>query len=230
MRLLEICDPLFQYICRLKRLGHSGRPVECDQVRVEIKKIFKSTKEQASKFPELDDQYQKVELPLVFFVDSMLKGKQIYLTPPWSELALERAELAGDEKFFDILDDTLSESGEKTAERLSVFYTCLGLGFTGIYTGDNEKIRLLMQKISFRIAGMMDVDERAYICPEAYDNIDSRNLVEPPTKKLTMIIVTFVSLMIVWGLLYLFLFRGVGKQVSDAVDKINNLVEKPNSQ
>ena len=40
MTLLELCEPLFQYMCRLNRLARSGSALEMDQVRNDIKKIF----------------------------------------------------------------------------------------------------------------------------------------------------------------------------------------------
>jgi cytochrome bd-type quinol oxidase subunit 1 len=50
-----------------------------------------------------------------------------------SQPAIQR-QLAGDEKFFDLLEETLNDSSEDASERLAVYYTCLGLGFMGMYT------------------------------------------------------------------------------------------------
>ena len=42
---------------------------------------------------------------------------------------------------FDLLEETLKESGDDAAERLAVFYVCLGLGFSGIYFQQPEFLR-----------------------------------------------------------------------------------------
>lgn len=220
MTLLELCEPLFQHICRLKRLGRSGHTIETDQIRVEIKNTFKSMATLAAESPNLAVQYEKVELPLIFFVDFMIKESRLGLSAPWVELAIDRNELAGDEKFFDLLDATLEESGESADERLAVFYTCLGLGFTGVYIGQPESIRNMMTRITVRISSMMDADERSNICPEAYENVDTSDLVHPPGMKLTGIGIALVSLIVVWLVGYVIVFKQVGNTVNRGVDNI----------
>jgi type VI protein secretion system component VasF len=112
-------------------------------------------------------------------------------------MAYERNELAGDEKFFDLLDETLSDPSQAATERLAVFYTCLGLGFTGWYTGQPEYLRKKQLEISARIRTQMDVDEGARICPEAYENVDTSDLIQPPGLKLAGIAIALVGMVIV---------------------------------
>lgn len=220
MNLINVCEPIFQYICRLKRLGRTGHTIDTDQVRIEIKNIFKEMAQKASASGELAMQYEKVELPLIFFVDFMIKESRIGLSSPWQELAMDKNEFAGDEKFFDLLDDTLAKSGQDITERLTIFYTCLALGFTGIYTGQQDTIHTLMHKLSVRISSMMDQDEKAYICPEAYENVDTRNFIEPPGVKLTGIGIALVTLIIVWFFGYIIMFHIVGRRVNKGIDVI----------
>jgi len=158
MTLLELCEPFFQYVSRLSRLARMGRSLEMSQVRSDIKRILEETKANASAAAQLISQYEKVELPLIFFVDFMIKESKLSFATEWSELGRERNELAGDEKFFDLLDSDLADPSEAATQRLVILYTCLGLGFTGIYTGQPESIHRLMSKISARISGMMDAD------------------------------------------------------------------------
>ncbi len=158
--LLELTEPLFQYVCRLNRIGRRGRSGEnttflakppagpagragaaggpgLDEVvvRSEIKALLEDLTSKASVDLRLSHQVEKIELPLIFFIDSLISESALPFAAQWNQnrLAYDRQELAGDEKFFDVLDATLKESGEEAAERLAVFYTCIGLGFTGIY-------------------------------------------------------------------------------------------------
>ena len=64
-------------------------------------------------------------------------------SPQWQKepLAFERNELAGDEKFFDLLEETLNDSSEEATEQLAVYHICMGLGFTGIYARQPEQLR-----------------------------------------------------------------------------------------
>jgi len=220
MTLLELCEPLFQYVCRLNRLSRTGCTLEKDQVRNDIKKIFDEMRAHALANPELISQHEKIELPLLFFVDFMIKESKLPFAYDWYELGRERNELAGDEKFFDLLDEDLADPSNAATERLVIFYTCIGLGFTGVYAGQPESIQRLMSKISARISGMMDADEKSYICPEAYENVDDRDFVEPPSTKLVGIGITLIGLIVVWSIAYFCLLKWTLDDVTNSLDTI----------
>lgn len=220
MTLIELCEPFFQYVSRLSRLARMGHSLEMNQVRSDIKRILEEMKANASNTAELISQYEKVELPLIFFVDFMIKESKLSFAAEWSELGRERNELAGDEKFFDLLDGDLADTSDAATQRLVIFYTCIGLGFTGIYNGQPESIHRLMSKISARISGMMDADEKSYVSPEAYENVDSRDFVEPPAAKLVGIGIALIGLIIVWSITYILLFRTTSNVVDKALNDI----------
>lgn len=220
MRLLELCEPLFQYVCRLNRSGRKGGSFEPSRVRSEIDVIFDEMKRKASGDGSLISQYDQIELPLIFFVDFMIKESNLSFARQWKEIAYERNELAGDEKFFDLLDETLADPTQAATDRLSVFYTCLGLGFTGWYTGQPEYLRKKQLEISARIRAMMDVDEAAQICPEAYENVDSSDLVQPPGVKLVGIGLALVGMIIVVFVANFLLYRTTAAGVQDSLRQI----------
>ncbi|MDT8302282.1 MAG: DotU family type IV/VI secretion system protein [Sedimentisphaerales bacterium] len=220
MTLLELCEPLFQYMCRLNRLARSGSALEMDLVRNDIKKIFEAMRAESLNIAELISQYEKIELPLLFFVDFTIKESKLKFAYDWYELGRERNELAGDEKFFDLLDENLEDTSGAATERLVIFYTCIGLGFTGVYTGQPESIKRLMSKISARISGMIDADEKSYICPEAYENVDARDFVEPPSTRLVGIGITLIGLIVVWSIAYFCLLKWTLDDVSNSLDTI----------
>ena len=220
MTLLELCEPLFQYMCRLNRLARSGSTLEMDQVRNDIKKIFEAIKAEALNNAALTTQYEKIELPLLFFVDFTIKESKLTFAYDWYELGRERNELAGDEKFFDLLDENLEDTSDAATERLVIFYTCIGLGFTGVYAGQQESIQRLMSKISARISGMIDADEKSYICPEAYENVDARDFVEPPSTRLVGIGITLIGLIVVWSIAYFCLLKWTLDDVSNSLETI----------
>jgi type VI protein secretion system component VasF len=203
-----------------------GCTMELDQVRNDVKRILNEIKTNASTTAELATQYEKVELPLIFFVDFMIKESKLDLAADWFELARERNELAGDEKFFDLLDLELEDTSDAATQRLVIFYTCIGLGFTGVYTGQPESIQRLMSKISARISGVMDADEKSYICPEAYENVDTRDFVEPPGAKLVGIGITLIALIVVWAIAYFCLFKWTS---DDLAESVNMIIEREKS-
>lgn len=194
MTLLELCDPLFQYICRLNRAGRKGGHVEFTTVRSEILGLFEELKSLSSNDFKLSSQFKIVELPLIFFVDSLIAESKLPCAREWNKdrLAFKRDELAGDEKFFDILDATLKDTSDEATERLAVYYTCIGLGFSGFYFSQPEYLRKKMHDISLRIRGYMESDSQARICPESYEHTDTRDLIEQPAGRVWFMLVVFL--------------------------------------
>lgn len=67
---------------------------------------------------------------------------------------------------------------------------------------------------------MMDADEKSHICPEAYENVDSRDFVEPPGTKLVGIGIALIGLVIVWSIAYFCLFKWTSEDVAESVGTI----------
>lgn len=227
MTLLELCEPLFQYVCRLNRSARkaaaAGRTAAGDQdagrVRAEVIGILQDLRSRSSAEPRLIDQFERIELALLFFVDFMIKESQLPFARDWRELAFDRKELAGDEKFFDLLEETLADPGESATERLAVFYTCIGLGFTGIYTGQAEYLRRKMLQLSSRLRAYMQTDDMARICEDSY-RTDTRNLIEPPGKKLVGIAIALAGLILVLFLANFYLFRWTLQDLTRMLDEL----------
>ena len=194
--LLDLCEPLFQYICRLNRSARKGGNYELSQVQSEIRSFLAEGRSKAVG-ANLSQQWEAIELPLIFFCDFMIKESPLPWAREWKELAFERHEMAGDEKFFDLLEETLKDRSPAANDRLAVFYCCMGLGFTGWYTGQPEYLRRKMKEIAARLQAAGQFTEAQKICPDAYEKVDTRDLIEPPGTKLVGIGIALVGLMIV---------------------------------
>jgi type VI secretion system protein ImpK len=222
---LELCEPIFTKICVLNRLGRSqGSLLSYDQLRSEIEQLFTRIRNSADADPALKVQWQKLELPLTFFVDSMISESGLALAATWNRnrLAYERKELAGDEKFFDLLDETLNDPSDEASQRLVVFYTCIGLGFTGWYAGQPEYLRGKMLDVSQRIRTAMETDKTVRICPETYLNVDTRDLVEPPASKLGGIAIIFLGLCLIVVIVEAYLFHAASLSLTDSLTAIGS--------
>lgn len=226
MTVLELCEPLFKKVCLLNRLGREGASlsstIELEKLRLEIKELFADLEKKASSQPGLGALWQKLELPLIFFVDSMIAECGLAVSTAWhhNRLAYERKELAGDEKFFDLLDETLNDPSDEATERLKIFYTCLGLGFSGWYAGQPEYLRGKMLDISHRIRPAMDTDQSTRICPEAYIGVDTRDLIQRPGLGIGAIAIIFVGLCLIVLTVETYLFRAASLSLTDSVTAI----------
>jgi type IV/VI secretion system ImpK/VasF family protein len=212
---------LFQYICRLNRSARKGGNYELAQVQSEVR-AFLAEARAKSVSANLSEQWEKIELVLMFFCDFMIKESALPWAREWKELAFEKHEMAGDEKFFDLLEETLKDRSPSANDRLAVMYACLGLGFTGWYTGQPEYLRRKMKEIAARLqaAGMFAETER--ICPDAYEKVDTRDLVEPPGTKLIGIAIALIGLMIVLFFTYAYLYRDSASKLTNALKTIKD--------
>jgi type VI protein secretion system component VasF len=221
MTLLQLCEPLFQYVCRLNRSARKGGGIyDQQQVRAEVKQILGEMKRKAAGDGRLSIQFDKVELPLIFFADSMIKWSKLPFAEDWQDIAYERNELAGEDRFYELLDETLADRTEAGAERLAVFYTCIGLGFVGSYIGQPVELRKKMLEISSRIRGIVDVSTLERVCPEAYEHLNTSNLIEPPAAKLAGIGIALAGLVVVLFLTNIFLYRDSSKQLTESLQGI----------
>lgn len=192
--LVELCDPLFQYVCRLNRLARKGGLVDAGQVRSEFKSMLAELKLRCDSIPGMGEQFNKVRLPLIFFIDFMVRDSALSFARSWKGIAEEEKQLGGDEKFWDLLDETLADSGELANQRLAVFYACIGLGFTGINVGQPDVLRKKMLEVSARIRGQMDADETSKMTPEAYEKVNTEILQQPVASGLMTWIIVLVGM------------------------------------
>ena len=222
MNLLELTEPLFQYVCILNRAGRKGGNLDFETVRAKLRVIFEDLRARALSDPLLNQPYRKMEQPLIFFVDSMIADSKLPFARKWDQerLAYSFNELAGDEKFFDLFDETLKESGDDATERLAVYYTCIGLGFTGWYSGQPEYLRKKMLEVAPRIRHLIESDTTVRVCPEAYQNVDGRDLVEPPNSKMVVIVIIFVVFMLTTLACNFFLFQEASRQLTSSLSEI----------
>ncbi|MCZ6836333.1 MAG: DotU family type IV/VI secretion system protein, partial [Planctomycetota bacterium] len=196
----------------------------------ELDDLLKDMENTASSDPDLLMQFDKVKMPLIFFTDYMIKESGLSFASEWEEVGRDYGEHAGDEKLYDMLDETLAENTPAANERIAVYYTCLGLGFTGFYTGQPEYLRRKMTEMAGRIRQMIDMDETIRICPEAYENVDTSDLIEPPGTKLTGIALAIVGLILVVFAVNITLFIESYYEMEGSLDTIISNVTSTEAQ
>lgn len=220
MTLLELYDPIFQCVCRLNRTVRAGGQPDITELRAELKSILNKTKTTAAADPVLASQHEKLELSLTFFVDFMVRSLNTPAAQHWQDLASEKGELAGDEKFFDLLDQTLEDRSDAAAQRLLVYYTCMGLGFSGWYTGQPEQLRKKMLACSSRLGGAIDADDSSRICPDAYEHVNSANLIEPPANSLVGIGIALIGLIVMLLVGNVYFYHDTSKSLNSTFDNV----------
>jgi type VI protein secretion system component VasF len=228
MKLLEICEPIFLYVCvlnRVAKLNAKAPGYEYETVRPNLDQMFGGMLSKAGADFQLQEQIRKIELPLMFFVDSYISESRLDFAGRWNSerLAFKRNEHAGDDKFFKLLDDTLREQtlrdkSAEASERLEVYYVCLGLGFHGSCTP--ERVRQYMDEIARQITPSMERNWNEDIIKEQFAN--STNLVAPPSRKLVFVGIFFLCLMFATVITYIWMFREASQNLSVSINSIIN--------
>src|SRR3954453_1934636 len=102
MTLLERCEPIFVYVCKFNRKARTGVVQNADLIRQDVKQLLAEARAKGAKDPGAQSQGEKIEPVMGSFVDFSVSSKE----REWSSLAAEMCrELAGDEKFFDLLEE-----------------------------------------------------------------------------------------------------------------------------
>lgn len=146
-RLEELCRPIVSKLCVYWQMANAGEELDAEIVEYNLKSLLTSIKDQISEDPSLKKGFSKIERPLVFFIDYTIREGHFPFSHDWHELSYDYNELSGDEKFFDLLTESLDDPD--TSEQLYMYYLFLGLGFDGCQT-DHEYIERRMKVCATR--------------------------------------------------------------------------------
>ncbi len=139
-----ILNPIFKKICEYYSFKEKGVEVPKEFMMSEIKTDLTAIGQKCAAFPILQQQYSLIEKPLIFFIDYSIKEGGFSFSQSYREMARTFNEFSGDEKFFDLLNETLLRKDDEKLTRL--FFTMLGLGFDGTYKRDRSELLEIMKK------------------------------------------------------------------------------------
>lgn len=191
MTLPQACEPLFQWACRLNRSIRKGVAPGAAQARDEAVAVLAEVRARAEQ-AGLAEAFARAEPVLLYFAD--FTARALPDAARWPSLAQERGLDGGDEDFFDRLDETLRDTSAPATEQIAVFYTCMGLGFSGWYTGQPDVLRRKMQECAARLRPQIDADPTARVTPEAYEHVNTADLTEPPARRLGALLIVAAGL------------------------------------
>ncbi len=156
----KLCRPILTCVCDYWQYTRIGNVPDKDLFLRQINLMMAEAKDNASKSPILEREFARMERPLVFFVDYMVKEGGFPFAGEWREMARKYNELSGDEKFFDLLADALDDPD--SSDSLELFYTMMGLGFDGIQRNDPAYIERRMKVCASRFSNSkFDVSNEA---------------------------------------------------------------------
>lgn len=220
--LIHLCEPAFEYVCKVNRIARNHGQIDYHELRANMVEILESIEKEAEQDSRLAPLYQQVKMPLIAFIDSTIVRSGLNCAEDWDDnrLAYEYGQLSADEDFFDQLEELETDSSEAASECLAIFYTCIGLGFTGFYEENTDFLKKKMDKIAPRIRKYIESDPNARISPECYEHTDRSDLVEPPGSKLVGILIAFAGLFLIVFISILVLFEQAAGDLNRAVNTV----------
>jgi hypothetical protein len=77
-----------------------------------------------------------------------------------------------------------------------------------------------MLTIAPRIRHLVETDQMARICPEAYASVDTRDLVRPPGDRMLLVGIIFVCFTLSVLTTYFFMYRNASQNLNSSLDQI----------
>jgi type VI protein secretion system component VasF len=130
--------------------------VDREQFLSDIMGLMMEAGKKSRRDPRLEREFIWIEKPLVFFIDYMVKEGRFAFRDDWRELSRNYNELSGDEKFFDLLNETLNYPDFNNS--FILFYSMLGLGFDGVYRYNRKYIEQCMLLCMEKAATDFDIN------------------------------------------------------------------------
>lgn len=207
-------EPLLQYLCQVNRLARSGASMAYGDVRGKVESLLNEALRRSEVDPGLQDHVRHLHTPIKYFVDDVIsQNNRLSFAKAWhnNRLGYAKDGLAGDEAFFvNHLDQELKQTPSRPlAERLLVYYVCLGLGFQGYYFRDPDRIRSYVRQILPAVRPWVVEGNVQYLLPQAYQYTDRRDFIRPPELRGSLLLAGIVSLLLAGVPLYYWLARGL---------------------
>ena len=97
---------------------------------------------------------------------------------------------------------------------------CLGLGFTGWYSGQPEFLRKKTVEVFARVRGRAGGEAAGNMCPDAYEHVNTSDLIQPPGRSLVGIAIALVGLIVVLFAANVVLYRSSASDVEGALETL----------
>jgi type VI protein secretion system component VasF len=164
-----------------------------------------------------------MELPLLFFVDFTIAYSELPFAAEWrrdeNRLAYSVGERGGDEKFLDLLDKALKPGSNTSPEQIAVYYTCMGLGFTGQPPLAAPELQMKMLQLAGRLRGSLDADAHTRLTPDAY-YADTAAYARPPGGAFLKLALVLVGLVVVLLVANIMLWRDSVRDLKECIQTV----------
>ena len=176
--------------------------------------------EQRASQQNLGEHFPTLKKILVFFVDSMIAESNFSISDEWNQkrlaYELDSEDHAGDDKFYVLLEQTLNEHTPAAEDLLTVFYTCLVLGFQGNAPENRDRI---IQKISDRIQNWFRKGNAKSASKDDYQ-VNTKDYRKRPTPIFIVTLIVLVGLSVLLAVSNNLTFKSHTKNLQESLARI----------
>lgn len=215
LRLTEACWPVFEFITNFVRQVKFGSTPPAEQVRFEGLSALRDAEDLARDDPKAERLWiEKAKAMVVYFVDYKMintewDGRNFWFDKPFEidPQILDHAQALGGEKFFTDCDEMQREfdvaerrergDRHELAELLSLYFTCLRLGFKGQYHDRPQELADYTRRLFARLPAYSTTRSKEMF-PDAYRHNQEVKVDYNLGLTLTVVLVTFFAVFAMW--------------------------------
>lgn len=239
-RLTQACWPVFEFVIHFKRKLKYGGLADGDQVKFEARQAFRTAEEIARDEPAVERLWhEKAKAMMTYFVDYMMINTEWDGRPSWQNNPLEldrdfldHNEALGGEFFYNDCDEVQREFEQADrrdrrdkydlAELLSLYFTCLRLGFKGKYDGFPNELTDYTRRLWSKLPAHAATRGREMF-PEAYKNVEEVKVDYKLGISLIVVLVCFAIVFGAWAITSHVMWNSAVDKIKTAADNMRKL-------
>jgi type VI protein secretion system component VasF len=219
LKLTEACWPVFDFLINFDRLCNHQAAPPADQAHYEAKSALRDAEDAAREDTESESAWHgasegapSVKAMMVYLIDYKMKNSDWPGATDWTDLETDPDGLndlasEGGEKFFEHCNEMQRNYEEserrdrrdkdKLAEVLSLYFTCLRLGFKGQYRDTPQELADYTRRLYARLPAYNAV-RGGRMFPEAYKHNQEVRVDYKLGVSLTIVLTTFTLIVAAW--------------------------------
>ena len=237
LRLIEACWPVFEFVTNFVRQIKYGSVPAAEQVRYEALSALRDAEDLARNDPVCERVwYDRIKAITVYMVDYKMintdwEGRLYWLDNPFETdpTVLDHAQALGGEDFFTTCDELqreyeLAERRERRdkgelAEQLSIYFTCLRLGFKGQFHDRPQELADYTRRLFTRLPAYA-LTRAKEMFPNAYRQNQELKVDYNLGMNLTIVLVTLAIVVGGWLLVSRFAWSRAVSEIGQYADDV----------
>lgn len=215
LKLTEACWPVFDFLINFQRLVKHNAAPPPDQVRYEAVAALRDAEDLARDEPAVERLWNdRVKAMLVYLIDYKMLNTEWAGRDFWFDqrfetdrTILDHVEALGGEKFFEDCDEMQREyeqaerrdrsDKDALAEQLSLYFTCLRLGFRGMYHDRPQELADYTRRLFSRLPAHATTRGKEMF-PDAYKHNQEVKIDYRLGMSLTIVLISFAVILTSW--------------------------------